>query len=141
MGAEIAVLFGDGQGGFAAPVFTLVSNTGSVATVRTGDFDGDGTPDVLGGVLVDNVYAVLPNVAVGVTDVFASPAGDFSTLVKNPDASFTHILKNGTAIEYDAAGLMTARVDRNGNTTSYAYDGSGNLTTITDPMPDFNRAF
>ncbi len=29
---------------------------------------------------------------------------------------------------------MTAAVDRNGNTTAYAYDGGGNLTTITDPV-------
>ncbi|MCH7633160.1 MAG: RHS repeat protein [Proteobacteria bacterium] len=25
-------------------------------------------------------------------------------------------------------------IDRNGNTTNYAYDGQGRLTTITDPM-------
>ncbi len=67
-------------------------------------------------------------------DQFASPAGNFSTLARNPDDSFTRTLKNGTQIEYDAAGLMTARVDRNGNATDYGYDGNGNLTTITDPV-------
>ena len=54
--------------------------------------------------------------------------------MRNPDNSFTRTLKNGTTIEYDADGFMTARVDRNGNATSYAYDASDNLTTITDPV-------
>jgi YD repeat-containing protein len=131
----VAVMFGDGQGGFSSPAITpIVGASGSMFAVRAGDFDGDGIPDVVTGIFGDDVFAVLPNVVSGVPDVFASPAGDFSTLVENLDNSFTRTLKNGTAIEYDADGFMTAAVDRNGNTTAYAYDGGGNLTTITDPV-------
>ncbi|MFQ5840770.1 MAG: hypothetical protein ACE5HK_08615, partial [Candidatus Methylomirabilales bacterium] len=70
----------------------------------------------------------------GTSDTFAGPPGDFSRLVKNLDGSFTRTLKDGTRIEFNAEGLQTAVVDRNGNTTSYAYDTSGRLTSITDPV-------
>jgi YD repeat-containing protein len=64
---------------------------------------------------------------------FTAPPGGFSTLVQNPDGSFTRTLKNGTAIEFDAAGLQTAVVDRNGNATRYLYDAQGQLAKIVDP--------
>jgi len=64
---------------------------------------------------------------------FVSPPGDFSQLLKNVDGTFTRTLKDGTRIEFDDRGLQTALVDRNGNTTTYAYDTNGNLITITDP--------
>lgn len=64
---------------------------------------------------------------------FLSPPGDFSTLARIPDSTFTRTLKDGTTIHFDAAGLHTSTVDRNGNNTSYAYDGQGRLATITDP--------
>ncbi|MGH8543568.1 MAG: hypothetical protein ACREX3_08045, partial [Gammaproteobacteria bacterium] len=70
----------------------------------------------------------------GGPDTFTAPAGDFSTLLKNPDNTFTRTLKDGTKIHFNAQGLQTSVIDRNGNTTSYAYDGSGRLTTITDPV-------
>ena len=38
---------------------------------------------------------------------FLSPPGDFSTLIQNPDDSYTRILKDGTRYEFDAAGLLT----------------------------------
>ena len=69
---------------------------------------------------------------VSVTD-FLSPPGDFTKLTKNPDGSYTRRHEDGTEIHFDAAGLETSEVDRNGNTTSYGYDTSGRLTTITDP--------
>ncbi len=52
--------------------------------------------------------------ASGFFGTFISPAGNFSTLGRNTDATFTRRLKNGTTIAYDAQGFMTARVDRNG---------------------------
>ena len=64
---------------------------------------------------------------------FAPPPGDFSTLVRNADDTFTRTLKDGTKINFDANGLQTSVVDRNGNTTSYAYNPDGTLATITDP--------
>ncbi|MCZ6789325.1 MAG: hypothetical protein O7D33_05215 [Chloroflexi bacterium] len=64
---------------------------------------------------------------------FAPPPGDFSTLVRNADDTFTRTLKDGTKINFDANGLQTSVVDRNGNTTSYAYNPDGTLASITDP--------
>ncbi len=65
---------------------------------------------------------------------FAGPPGDFSTITQNIDGTFTRLMKDGTTIEFDSAGLQTAVVDRNGNTTSYAYDVDDNLVTITGPV-------
>ena len=61
------------------------------------------------------------------------PPGDFSTLVENGDGTFTRTLKDGIQINFDADGLQTSIVDRNGNETTFAYDASDRLISITDP--------
>jgi YD repeat-containing protein len=66
-------------------------------------------------------------------DAFLSPAGDFSTLVQQADGGYLRTLKNGTQIAFNAAGLQTSTVDRNGNSTRYGYDGEDRLTVIRDP--------
>lgn len=68
------------------------------------------------------------------TRIFVAPDGSFSTLTENADKSFVMTTKNGIKHNFNAAGLQTSTVDRNGNTTSYGYDGSLRLTSITDPM-------
>jgi RHS repeat-associated protein len=65
---------------------------------------------------------------------FTSPPRDFSTLVKNPDETYTRTFKDGGKVNFNAQGLQTAVIDRNGNTTSFAYDGTSRLITITDPV-------
>jgi len=76
---------------------------------------------------------------------FTSPVGPMATftLTQNADGSYTLRNKYGDRSEFDSSGLLTARVDRNGNTTQYAYtdanaDGlAEELSQITDP---FGRA-
>jgi RHS repeat-associated protein len=70
----------------------------------------------------------------GGPDIFVSPRRDFSTLVKNPDDTYTRSLKDGAKINFNAQGLQTSVVDRNNNTTTYSYDGNGRLASITDPV-------
>ncbi|MGH9763244.1 MAG: DUF6531 domain-containing protein, partial [Blastocatellia bacterium] len=55
-------------------------------------------------------------------------------LKKFPDGTFQYRYKNGNVMQFNSAGILTAEVDRNGNTTTLTYDGSGNLTQITDPV-------
>ena len=69
---------------------------------------------------IDNVALAAPDPAATLAEGLSAPAGDVSELAENPDGSFTRTLKNGTRKEFDSAGLMTAVVDRNGNTTRYA---------------------
>lgn len=64
---------------------------------------------------------------------FQSPPGDFTVLRRNLDGSFTRTFKDQTKIQYNAAGLQTAVVDRNNNTTTYVYDAAGRLTSMSDP--------
>jgi RHS repeat-associated protein len=70
----------------------------------------------------------------GGPDMFTSPAGDFSVLMRNTDGTYTRSLKDGTKINFDAQGLETAIVDRNANATSFVYDGNGRLISIADPV-------
>ena len=65
---------------------------------------------------------------------FTSLDGDFSELIGYQDDTFSRTLKNGTRFEYDANGLQTATIDRNGNTTTYAHDAQERLISITDPV-------
>ena len=65
---------------------------------------------------------------------YSSPAGPMfaDALVKNGDGTYTLTDKVGNKENFSSAGLLTSRVDLNGNTFSYAYS-SGKLSTITDP--------
>jgi len=65
---------------------------------------------------------------------FITPVGDFSTLVRNADGSFTHTTRNGIKTNFDINGRQTSVVDRNSNTTVYGYDGAGQLIAVTDPV-------
>jgi len=62
---------------------------------------------------------------------YTSPAGEFSTLTKTA-TGWTRTLTNDTEINYNSSGYQTTVVDRNGNTTTYAYT-SNLLTSVTDP--------
>ena len=66
--------------------------------------------------------------------VFEGTDGDFSTVAAKEDGTYTRTLKNGTRINFDADGFQTSVVDRNGNTTTYAYNVNQQLETVTDPV-------
>jgi len=58
---------------------------------------------------------------------------DIATLVKNGDNTFTLTTKYRDQQNFDSTGLLTSAVDRNNNTTTFAYT-SGMLASITDPF-------
>jgi RHS repeat-associated protein len=78
-------------------------------------------------------WADLFDVVTAESGAFLSPAGDFTTLTRNPDGTFVRAFKDGTHVRFDVSGLQTSVVDRNGNTTAYSYDPAGRLLTMTDP--------
>ena len=64
----------------------------------------------------------------------AVPANDTTTTLTDGSPSWTMTSKSGEKRIFDAiSGVLTAIVDRNGNTTQLSYDGSHRLTTVTDP--------
>ena len=95
------------------------------------DFSGNGFNVFFGAGSFSPTWANFPT---DTDDTFITPLGDYSTLERNLDGSFTRTLKSGTEIDFDQDGFQTSVVDRNGNTTSYGYDGNDNLTTIIDPV-------
>jgi len=66
--------------------------------------------------------------------VGGSPEGEFSFLSRKQDGSYVRKMKDGTEIHFNAKGLQTAVIDRNGNQTSFEYDSADHLIVITDPV-------
>lgn len=79
------------------------------------------------------IQTIFTTGSIGTTEDLRTPTGDFSILIKNPDATFTRTLKDGTRIEFDQNGFHTRTVDRNGNATTYSYNADGTLASIIDP--------
>lgn len=65
---------------------------------------------------------------------YITPAGEFSTMTRDATGSYTRRMKDGVQVRFNAAGLQTAMIDRNGNTTQYVYDSNNRLSAITDPV-------
>ena len=64
---------------------------------------------------------------------YADPAGEFSTLARNANGSYTRTLTDGTTLDFNSAGYQVDSVTTNGLRTTFAYDGSNRLSTIQDP--------
>jgi len=65
---------------------------------------------------------------------YTDPPGEFSTLVKSGSGSYTDTLTDGTQVTFNSSGYETATIDLNGLHTTYGYNGSHQLTTVTDPF-------
>jgi RHS repeat-associated protein len=66
-------------------------------------------------------------------NAFVAPPGSFDTLVKNGDGTYSLTLQHTRSVyRFNADGSIASLTDDYGNLISYAYDGSGKLTTISD---------
>ena len=126
--SSILIYSGDGTGNFLLASAHFID--GMAWSIVISDFNGDNLADLATANLDNDTVSVL----LGETSIMETPLGDFSTLVKNEDSTFTRTMKDGTVINFDVNGLHTSTVDRNGNTTTYAYDLNELLTSITDPV-------
>ncbi|MBI5748485.1 MAG: hypothetical protein HZA00_05110 [Nitrospinae bacterium] len=64
---------------------------------------------------------------------YINQAGDYSTLIKNVDATYLLTKKDGVKYIFDTASKLTKVEDRLGNTMTFVYTGN-NLTEITDSV-------
>jgi YD repeat-containing protein len=64
---------------------------------------------------------------------WVSKPGVEASLVENGGGDWTLTTKQQLQYNFSSAGKLTSVVDRNGYSTSLAYDGNGRLSTITDP--------
>ncbi len=100
-----------------------------------------------GGVIVGAVYRLRMHMPDGrgayfllmPDGIYHGQYGDLTTLVKNPDGSFTATFPdNGTQYLFGplatGIGQLNQIVDANGNATVLSYNGTGQLTTVTDPV-------
>src|SRR5579883_2437460 len=67
------------------------------------------------------------------TSSFASPAGNFGTLVKNLGGSYTYTDTTGLVYQFDSSGLLTSISDPDGQTAQFDYNSSGDLTEVITP--------
>ena len=109
-GEYVSILLGNGDGTFQSRMTFSVVGSG-IGSIAVGNFNND---------------FIIPG--------FNPPPGDFSTLVRNTNGSFTLTLKDGSKIDFNAPGFQTRIVDRNGNITAYSYNANGTLRLITDPI-------
>lgn len=64
---------------------------------------------------------------------YSAPPRAESTLTKGPDGSYTFTQARHTTYTFSPQGQLTKEQDLNGYTTTLAYNGSGQLVSITDP--------
>ena len=64
---------------------------------------------------------------------YAAPPRVTATLVHNSDGTWTFVRRHRDSFTFDSTGRLTKEADLNGNTTSLAYNGGGELETVTDP--------
>jgi RHS repeat-associated protein len=65
---------------------------------------------------------------------FVAPPEFYTTLVKNPDGSFTLTYRNRTVKNFDKTGKLENVNDRDGNTMSYSYNAQNRLASVTDSL-------
>ena len=69
---------------------------------------------------------------------YVSQTGNYSTLAKNANGSFTLTGKDGRVYVFGSDGTLTSITDRNSNSQVFTYS-SGNLSTATDPSGRVSR--
>lgn len=65
---------------------------------------------------------------------FYNAGGDPSVLKKDISNNWTRSYPDSTKALFNSTGQLTSIVDRFGNTTAFAYDGSGRLIEVRDPI-------
>ena len=120
---------GDGKGNFGRAI-DIGSFIGDVMRqTQAVDVNNDGALDLF----FASDFRVVWMKGIPNSSFYQGPRGDFSTLVKNPDDTWTRTFKNGTVVHFDDQGRQTSTVDRNGLTTTIAYNLDDQVESITDP--------
>jgi RHS repeat-associated protein len=91
----------------------LVQSSGSITVNQENGSQVSFTPNSGGG------YSALPRV--------------IATLVKNTDGSFLFTRRAREFFNFSSTGKLMSEHDRNRYTTTFAYNGAGQLATVTDP--------
>ncbi len=83
---------------------------------------------------ISEIHVSLVGAADAMEKDYLAPEGEFTSLRRNADGTFTREFKDGTTVEFTAEGFQTSVRDRNGNATRFEYDGDERLRRIIDPV-------
>ncbi len=64
---------------------------------------------------------------------YQAATGIYATLTANTDGTFTYVQPDQTTTLFNAAGLPVSVTNRQNQTTTYTYNGQGQLTQVTAP--------
>ncbi|MEX0711514.1 MAG: hypothetical protein WD278_04150 [Pirellulales bacterium] len=125
---------------YAIPVTTVHSGQVNVINSSTSSLGAgwslagvDRLHAVTGGVILEMAGGLSLWFADGAQQgTYVTPAGDFSTLVKNGDNTWTRTLKDGVKINFRSDGRQSTVVDRNQNTVTFNWNPDNTLSQIVD---------
>ncbi len=128
-GSELFVYLSNGDGTFQPFETGLVDYPVTITDIA--DMNGDGSLDL---VSLQRFSVTIHFSEPSASGEFVAGAGEFSQLTRLPDGTYERRYKDGIVVVFDANGLQTAMVDRQGNRTEFAYDADGRLATKTDQV-------
>jgi RHS repeat-associated protein len=67
-------------------------------------------------------------------EAYIAPPGDFSSLERLGDGTFSRTFRDRTVATFNASHLLETVTDSNGNQTRYLYNADGHLTQMVDPV-------
>jgi FG-GAP-like repeat/FG-GAP repeat len=138
---ELAILNGNGAGGFAAP--TIVSTGPTPVSIATGDFNGDGNIDVASASQTGSAVSVLPTIGAGtfmVAGRIPFNVGAFPSSLAVADFNHDGFL-DVAATDEGSDNISVTRGNGNGTFQAPVYTGTGSATgphslTVVDTNHD-----
>jgi len=138
--ARVHVAIGDGTGAFPAAQFVsfpvpVAAGARVSAPVQVTSVPGT-QPNAATLAIVHSLNAALEvsflDLTITAEPTLRSPPGETSTLIQNPDRTYTRRLLDGTRTEFDATGRLTSRVDDRDHVTTWSYDAMGRPDSLAD---------
>jgi RHS repeat-associated protein len=124
-------------------ISTFDQGANNRAIVMPGNGDGTFQPPLINfaqaSITAFSTFSISDNTGLYPKDAYTCKEGEFSYILRNTDGSFSRFLKDGTKTNFNALGVETQEIDKNGNTTTFSYadqnaDGKADeLTSITLP--------
>ncbi|MEP4627159.1 MAG: collagen-binding domain-containing protein [Tateyamaria sp.] len=131
LGDALTVYSARGDGTFAPGELSSINHRIS-GRFSVEDMNGDGFLDLVSFQGGENGSVTIDFSVANQDGSFVATNGEFSELRALPDGGWERRYKDGMIVEFNADGLQTATVDRQGNRKEYEYGSDGELLRMFD---------